>query len=318
MMRSYLWIIFCGIVFTFIYNFYAALLRAVGDSVTPLWFLAVSVVLNIALDLFFILQLDWGIQGAATATVLAQGVAALGILIHTYKGRPELRWHYEDMCFDRICLKEIASFSTLTCVQQSVMNLGILMIQGLVNSFGTAVMAAFAAAVKIDSFAYMPVQEFGNAFSTFIAQNFGAGRYDRIHRGVRSAFVTAVVFSLLVSVLVFVFAEPLMLVFVRPDETEIIAVGVTYLRIEGAFYCGIGILFLLYGYYRAIRMPGMSVVLTILSLGTRVVLSYWLASMPEIGVTGIWWSIPIGWLIADVVGIWYYRYKKFRFQESKA
>ena len=145
------------------------------------------------------------------------------------------------MCFDRTCLKEIASFSTLTCVQQSVMNLGILMIQGLVNSFGTAVMAAFAAAVKIDSFAYMPVQEFGNAFSTFIAQNFGAGRYDRIHRGVRSAFVTAVVFSLLVSVLVFIFAKPLMLIFVRPDETEIIAVGVAYLRIEGAFYCGIGI-----------------------------------------------------------------------------
>lgn len=264
MMRSYLWIIFCGIVFTFIYNFYASLLRAVGDSVTPLWFLAVSVVLNIALDLFFILQLDWGIQGAAAATVLAQGVAALGIL----------------------------------------------MVQGLVNSFGTAVMAAFAAAVKIDSFAYMPVQEFGNAFSTFIAQNFGAGRYDRIHRGVRSAFVTAVVFSLLVSVLVFIFAKPLILIFVRPDETEIIAVGVAYLRIEGAFYCGIGILFLLYGYYRAIRMPGMSVVLTVLSLGTRVVLSYWFASIPEIGVTGIWWSIPIGWLIADVVGIWCYRYVK--------
>ena len=101
-----------------------------------------------------------------------------------------------------------------------------------------------------------------------------------------------------------------MLIFVRPDETEIIAVGVTYLRIEGAFYCGIGILFLLYGYYRAIRMPGMSVVLTVLSLGTRVVLSYWLASIPEIGVTGIWWSIPIGWLIADVVGIWCYRYVK--------
>ena len=191
MMRSYLWIIFCGIVFTFIYNFYASLLRAVGDSVTPLWFLAVSVVLNIALDLFFILQLDWGIQGAAAATVLAQGVAALGIIIYTYRRRPELRWHHEDMCFDRTCLKEIASFSTLTCIQQSVMNLGILMVQGLVNSFGTAVMAAFAAAVKIDSFAYMPVQEFGNAFSTFIAQNFGAGRYDRIHRGVRSAFVTS-------------------------------------------------------------------------------------------------------------------------------
>ena len=316
-MRNYLCIIFCGIIFTFIYNFYAALLRAVGDSVTPLWFLAVSVILNIALDLFFILQLDWGIQGAAAATVIAQGAAALGIIIYTYRRRPELRWRREDIRFDRSCLQEIASFSALTCVQQSVMNLGILMIQGLVNSFGTVVMAAFAAAVKIDSFAYMPVQEFGNAFSTFIAQNFGAARYDRIRRGVRSAFVTVVVFSLFVSVLVFIFAEPLMLIFVRPDEVEIIAVGVAYLRIEGAFYCGIGILFLLYGYYRAIRMPGMSVVLTVLSLGTRVVLSYWFASIPEIGVTGIWWSIPIGWLIADVTGICYYRYRKSRFQESK-
>lgn len=311
MMRSYLWIIFCGIVFTFIYNFYASLLRAVGGFCHSALVSGSFCRSEYSARLVF-LSYNWigGIQGAAAATVLAQGVAALGIIIYTYRRRPELRWHHEDMCFDRTCLKEIASFSTLTCIQQSVMNLGILMVQGLVNSFGTAVMAAFAAAVKIDSFAYMPVQEFGNAFSTFIAQNFGAGRYDRIHRGVRSAFVTAVVFSLLVSVLVFVFAEPLMLIFVRPDETEIIAVGMAYLRIEGAFYCGIGILFLLYGYYRAIRMPGMSVVLTVLSLGTRVVLSYWLASMPEVGVTGIWWSIPIGWLIADVVGIWCYRYVK--------
>lgn len=174
LMRNYLWIIFWGIVFTFLYNFYAALLRAVGDSVTPLWFLAVSVVLNIGLDLFLILVLDQGIEGAAVATVIAQGTAASGILLYTYKIRPELRLHREDMRFDRSSLREITSFSTLTCVQQSVMNFGILMVQGLVNSFGTVVMAAFAAAVKIDSFAYMPVQEFGNAFSTFIAQNFGA------------------------------------------------------------------------------------------------------------------------------------------------
>ena len=165
LMRNYLWIIFWGIVFTFLYNFYAALLRAVGDSVTPLWFLAVSVVLNIGLDLFLILVLDQGIEGAAVATVIAQGTAASGILLYTYKIRPELRLHREDMRFDRSSLREITSFSTLTCVQQSVMNFGILMVQGLVNSFGTVVMAAFAAAVKIDSFAYMPVQEFGNAFS---------------------------------------------------------------------------------------------------------------------------------------------------------
>ena len=210
------------------------------------------------------------------------------------------------MHFDRVSVKEIVSFSSLTCVQQSVMNFGILMVQGLVNSFGTAVMAAFAAAVKIDSFAYMPVQEFGNAFSTFVAQNFGAGKQARIRRGVRSAFVTSVLFSLAVSVAVFLLARPLMLIFVRAEETEIIRIGVQYLRIEGVFYFGIGILFLLYGYYRAIRMPGMSVVLTVLSLGTRVVLAYALAAIPSVGVTGIWWSIPIGWALADAVGIIYY------------
>lgn len=311
LMRNYLWIIFWGIAFTFLYNFYAALLRAVGDSVTPLWFLAVSVVLNIGLDLFLILVLDQGIEGAAVATVIAQGMAASGILLYTYKTRPELRLHRKDMRFDRSSLKEITSFSTLTCVQQSVMNFGILMVQGLVNSFGTAIMAAFAAAVKIDSFAYMPVQEFGNAFSTFVAQNFGARKGDRIRRGVRSAFLITIVFSLVISLLVFFFAKPLMLIFVRPDEAEILRIGTEYLRIEGTFYLGIGILFLLYGYYRAIRMPGMSVVLTILSLGTRVVLSYWLASIPSIGVTGIWWSIPIGWFLADLVGIAYYRYRRY-------
>ena len=311
LMRNYLWIIFWGIAFTFLYNFYAALLRAVGDSVTPLWFLAVSVVLNIGLDLFLILVLDQGIEGAAVATVIAQGMAASGILLYTYTTRPELRLHRKDMRFDRSSLKEITSFSTLTCVQQSVMNFGILMVQGLVNSFGTAVMAAFAAAVKIDSFAYMPVQEFGNAFSTFVAQNFGARKGDRIRRGVRSAFLITIVFSLVISLLVFFFAKPLMLIFVRPDEAEILRIGTEYLRIEGTFYLGIGILFLLYGYYRAIRMPGMSVVLTILSLGTRVVLSYWLASSPSIGVTGSWWSIPIGWFLADLVGIAYYRYRRY-------
>lgn len=306
MLRIYLLIIFGGIPLTFLYNFYAALLRAVGDSVTPLWFLGISVVLNIGLDLLFILVFDMGVGGAALATVMAQGVSAIGLMLYVLGRRPELRLRKEDMHFDRVSVKEIVSFSSLTCVQQSVMNFGILMVQGLVNSFGTAVMAAFAAAVKIDSFAYMPVQEFGNAFSTFVAQNFGAGKHARISLGVRRAFVTSVLFSLAVSVAVFLLARPLMLIFVRAEETEIIRIGVQYLRIEGVFYFGIGILFLLYGYYRAIRMPGMSVVLTVLSLGTRVVLAYALAAIPSVGVTGIWWSIPIGWALADAVGIIYY------------
>ena len=190
------------------------------------------------------------------------------------------------------------------------MNFGILMVQGRVNSFGPAVMAAFAAAVKIDSFAYMPVQDFGNAFSTFVAQNYGAGRADRIRGGIRSAVVTATVFCLIITAGVWVLARPLLLLFIAPEETEILSIGVQYLHIEGAFYCGIGYLFLLYGLYRAVRMPGMSVVLTIISLGTRVLLAYTLSSIPAIGVTGIWWSVPIGWVLADLTGFIYYRVKK--------
>lgn len=306
LMRSYLWIVFWGIPLVSLYNFYAAMLRAVGDSLTPLYFLALSVLLNVGLDALLILGFRWGIEGAAWATVVAQGVSALGLVWYSFVKRPELRWGRDDCRWDSDCLKEVLSFSSLTCLQQSVMNFGILLVQGLVNSFGAAVMAAFAVAVKIDAFAYMPVQEFGNAFSTFIAQNYGAGEQGRIRKGVRVAFGMSVLFSCAVSVAVFVFAEELMRVFILPEENDILQVGIRYLRIEGSFYAGIGILFLLYGYYRAIRMPGMSVILTLLSLGTRVMLSYILASVPQIGVVGIWWSIPIGWFLADAVGIWYY------------
>ena len=312
LMRSYLWVIFWGIGGTFLYNYFACLLRAIGNSATPLLFLGVSAVLNIALDLVFVVVVPWGVAGAAFATSLSQWVSGLGLLVFTLVKMPQLRPSRQDVRWKKDRVLEIARFSLLTCVQQSVMNFGILMVQGLVNSFGTVVMAAFAAAVKIDSFAYMPVQDFGNAFSTFIAQNYGAKRMDRVGRGIKSAAVASVVFALLISVLVFVFAKPLLLLFVKPEETEILAVGVQYLRIEGAFYFGIGILFLLYGLYRAIERPGMSLVLTVISLGTRVALAYILSAIPAIGVVGIWWSVPIGWALADVTGVLYY--KKLRGQ----
>lgn len=312
LMRSYLWVIFWGIGGTFLYNYFACLLRAIGNSATPLLFLGVSAVLNIALDLVFVVVVPWGVAGAAFATSLSQWVSGLGLLAFTLAKMPQLRPSRQDVRWKKDRVLEIARFSLLTCVQQSVMNFGILMVQGLVNSFGTVVMAAFAAAVKIDSFAYMPVQDFGNAFSTFIAQNYGAKRMDRVRRGIKSAAVSSVVFALLISVLVFAFAKPLLLLFVKPEETEILAVGVQYLRIEGAFYFGIGILFLLYGLYRAIERPGMSLVLTVISLGTRVALAYILSAIPAIGVVGIWWSVPIGWALADVTGVLYY--KKLRGQ----
>ena len=306
LMREYLIVIFCGIAATFFYNFFASLLRALGNSVAPLLFLAVSAVLNIVLDLWFITGLDLGVFGAAAATVIAQYVSGAGIALYTLICVPQLRVKKRHF---RICaarVKEIAGFSLLTCVQQSVMNLGILMVQGLVNSFGATIMAAFAVAVKIDAFAYMPVQDFGNAFSTFIAQNFGAKKTDRIRAGIRGAFAVSMLFCIVISAGVWLGARPLMRIFVDAEEAAILAEGIRYLRIEGTFYCGIGCLFLLYGLYRALAKPGMSVVLTVISLGTRVALAYILSAIPEIGVTGIWWAIPIGWFLADLTGILYY------------
>ncbi|PNV60391.1 MATE family efflux transporter [Clostridium sp. chh4-2] len=310
LMRTYLWIIFYGIIAVFLYNYFSCLLRSVGNSFIPLVFLGISAVLNILLDLIFVLKFGWGVAGAGAATVISQFVSGIGIFLYTLLKMPEFRINKSHMKFNRSVMSEIAGFSFLTCIQQSVMNFGILMVQGLVNSFGAAVMAAFAAAVKIDSFAYMPVQDFGNAFSTFIAQNYGAGKHDRIKKGIKSAVITSVLFCLAISSIVWIFAKDLLLIFIQPQETEILAVGVQYLRIEGAFYCGIGCLFLLYGLYRAIRKPEMSVILTVISLGTRVALAYLLSAIPSIGVVGIWAAVPIGWVLADFVGFLYYHLHK--------
>ena len=307
LMREYLIVIFAGLVGIFLYNFFASLLRSIGNSVVPLLFLAVSAVLNIVLDLWFVAGLNRGVAGAA---VISQYVSGIGIAVYTWVKCPELIRKDRAVCLRWSRVREITSYSALTCLQQSIMNLGILAVQGLVNSFGTTVMAAFAAAVKIDAFAYLPVQDFGNAFSIFTAQNFGAGKTDRIRKGIRVASLTSMLFGLLISIAVFVFAEPLMTLFIDAGETAVIAEGVRYLRIEGAFYYLIAALFLLYGLYRALGKPGMSVVLTVVSLGIRVALAYALAPIPLFGVVGIWWSVPIGWLLADALGLIYYLAKR--------
>lgn len=310
LMREYLWVIFWGIAATFLYNYFASLLRAVGNSLVPLLFLGIATISNIGLDLLFIICFHRDVRGAAEATVLAQYIAGIGIMLYTMIQFPQFRLRRKDLKWKPDILQEIFQLSFLTCIQQSVMNFGILMIQGLVNSFGTVVMAAFSVAVKIDTFAYMPVQDFGNAFSTFVAQNYGAGKTGRIREGIRSALKTAFFFGAAVSILVFVFARPLMLIFVNSGETEIIREGIRYLRIEGSFYYLIGFLFLCYGYYRAVKRPGMSLVLTVISLGTRVLLAFALSKIPWIGVTGIWAAVPIGWFLADAAGFVYYCHSK--------
>lgn len=302
---TYLLIIYAGIPAVFLYNYFSNLLRSIGNSLTPLIFLAISSILNVILDLFCVLVLDWGVGGTAIATIFSQYVSGIGIMLFTCFKNKQLLPQKQDRHWDKKRFSSIMNLSIMTSLQQSIMNFGILMVQGLVNSFGTNVMAAFAAAVKIDSFAYMPVQDFGNAFSTYVAQNYGAKDTKRIKQGMKSSFLVSILFSMIVSTFVFIFSKQLLEIFIDSSELEILSTGIQYLRIEGTFYFGIGILFLLYGYYRAVNVPWMSLLLTIASLGTRVLLAY-ILSTTSLGVVGIWMSVPIGWGLADMIGISYY------------
>ena len=300
MMFTYVGVILMGLPFIFLYNYFAFFLRAVGNSVVPLFFLGISTILNIVLDVIFVAVLQRGVAGAAEATVIAQVVAGLGIALYSFLREPlfhldkglRVRWR---------SIVAIFAYATTTGAQQSVMNFGILMVQGLVNSFGASVMAAFAAGVKIDTLAYMPAQEFGNAYSIFVSQNYGAGNTQRIRIGTRSAIVLVLCFCAIISAGVWLLAPQLIGVFIQAHETQALLTGVQYLRIEGACYVGIGVLFLLYGYFRAVERPKISLLLTVISLGTRVLLAYSFA--PQMGVQAIWWSIPIGWVLADIVGL---------------
>ena len=304
--KEYISIVFAGLIFIFLYNFFAYLLRSMGNSMVPLVFLAIPTGLNIGLDIFFITVMNMGVKGAALATLISQAVSGIGISIYALSKLSLFR-DYKIVVFDKTRLKEIIVNDISTGIQQSVMNFGILMIQGLVNSFGPVVMAAFAVAVKIDTVAYMPAQEFGNAYSLFISQNYGAKEKERIKQATKISFMVSAAFCVIVSILIIVFSESLMGIFVGSSEIDIIMKGAHYLKIEGSMYIGIGILFLWYGYFRGINKPQISLLLTVISLGTRVLLSYTLAPTTSLSYTAIWYSIPIGWFLADITGIFLYR-----------
>lgn len=309
--KTYLQIIFYGIAFTTVYNYFTAIMRSMGNVMIPLIFLVLSAVINIILDIVFIVPFNMGVAGAAYATIIAQGFSAVGLALYCIRRTPIIRLKGRHIKFDMIIVKMIANNSMLSSIQQSVMNFGILMIQGLVNSFGVTVMAAFAAVIKIESFAYLPQQEFGNALSIFIAQNYGAKKEGRIRNGIRSAMKITTIYGIAISVLIILLAKPLMTIFINANETEIIQIGTQYLYIVASFYILIGYLFVFYGLFRGMGKPAMSIVLTTISLGTRVILAYALSSVSSIGLKGIWWSIPIGWALADIIG--FYMIKRTRY-----
>lgn len=315
--RIYLKYIFSGLIFTFLYNIAAYLLRALGDSKTPLYFLILAALVNVVLDLVFVINFNMGVAGVAIATVIAQALSAVLCIIYSYIKLPLLHFKLREFVFDKDIFYMTARYSILTSVQQSIMSFGILMVQGLVNTFGTNAMAAFAAGAKIDSFALLPARDLGNAFSTFIAQNIGAGKIDRVKMGVQSATRSIIVICSVISVAILASAYYLILIFVKPEETQVISLGIQYIYIEGVFYVLIGFLSMFYGFFRAVGQLQISIILTVVSLGTRVLLAYTLAAIPSIGLYGVWWSIPIGWALADIIGFIKYRRGKWEYILAK-
>lgn len=238
-----------------------------------------------------------------------QGVSSLLCLIYAYVKLPFIRIKPKEFVFDKELFSMIKKYSLLTALQQSIMTFGMVCVQGLVNSFGTDTMAAFTAAGKVDSLACLPVQDFGNAFATYVAQNKGAGNLERIKIGVKSAVKTIIVFCIISSTTILLSSKYLMQIFVNSSEVKVINIGIQYLSVISVFYVLIGFLFMFYGYFRGIGNLKTSIVLTIVSLGTRVSMAYFLSSFSKISEKGIWWSIPIGWALADILGLIIYRHE---------
>ncbi|MFT4007471.1 MAG: MATE family efflux transporter [Lacrimispora sp.] len=296
---------FLGFIFVGMYNAFAFLLRSFGDSRSPLYFLTGSCLLNIVLDLIFVLAFHMEVLGVAVATFISQGTAAVGCGIYTVRRMKFLNFERKDFKFSTSAFKKVAAYSVLTALQQSISSFGMMLIQGLVNTFGASVMAAFAACSKIDSVANCPLQDLGNAFSTYTAQNQGAGESKRIREGFHAASKIIIILSAVISIIAFVFAPNLITLFINKDAAEVISTGVGYLRIVSVFYVLLGFIVMFYGFFRGLGAIKISILMTVVSQGLRVLLAYTFA--PVKGFSGVCWAIVAGWFLSDLLGLYIYK-----------
>jgi putative MATE family efflux protein len=307
----YLKIIFAGLLFMFLYNTIAAFLRALGDSRTPLYFLIISSLLNMGLDLLFVLRFKMGVAGVGWATVISQAVSVILCIIYIYKRVELLRLKPRDLIFDRELFALSVRLGIPASIQQTVVSFGMIAVQGLVNSFGSVTMAAYTAAARIDSIAMMPIMNLGLAVSTFTAQNIGAGNLERVRRGYRRTLAMVAACCVATSAVILLFGPKLIELFIDAREVEVIAQGNDYITVVSFFYILLGLLFVTNGVLRGSGDMIVSMASTIVNLTVRVIFAYFLSSRAEIGYHGIWWSIPIGWGCGFIVAYTRYRSGKW-------
>ncbi len=303
-----------GLIFLFGYNGTSAILRGLGDSRTPLYFLVGSVVLNIILDLIFVPVFHWGVAGVAFATVISEACAFVSQIIYLNRYHQVVKFSLRDMKFDREIFRKSIRIGLPTGFQQTFVAAGMVALYWIVNQHGIDANAAYSAAGRIDNFAAMPAMSFAVALSTFVGQNMGANRPDRVKAGLRATLIMTGIVSLVISLITVLFGNTLMHIFT--NDAVVISIGGDYLRIIGSFYILFSIMFTINGLLRGAGDTLVPMFISLFSLWLiRIPVAWYLSQKNALGVDGIWWSIPAGWLAGVVL---YYIYYRMGYWKKKA
>ena len=317
MATEYLQVMMLGCVAIFGYNGVAAILRGVGDSKTPLYFLIFSTILNLGLDLLFVLYFNWGLTSIAYATVISNAAAWLLTLVYLNKKNSLISFSLRNMIFDKKIFKQSLSIGLPSGIQQTFVAIGAMALLRIINPFGTAVVSAYGAAGRIDTLISAPAMNFAGALSGFVGQNIGAGLYGRLKRGLKSTLIMSAIVCLALTLVAVVWGESIMRIFVSDDGTnsdiinEIVQIGHQYLVIICSFYILFSTMFVMNGFLRGAGAVIIPMLTTLLSLWlVRIPIAMFLSS--EMGVIGIWWAIPIAWSVGLAGSYLYYRTGKWK------
>lgn len=294
----YLLITFVGVPCTFFYNLLSCIIRALGDSKTPFWFLLLSTVLNIVLDLFFILSLGWGVAGAGIATVFSQGFSAVLCYVYMYRKFDILKTEPSDRIFRKNLARQLLSIGVPMGLQFSITAIGSIMLQSANNALGTACVAAFTAAMRIKMFVMCPLDALGMAMATYSGQNYGAGKPERIWMGIKSASLMMVVYSVAIAIVMWGLADKFALLFISPDETEIMKDTVLFLHINTSFFILLGLLSILRYSIQGVGYTRLSMFSGVAEMVARVLVS--LILVPALGFLGVCLGDPTAWLFANL------------------
>ena len=307
----YLQIYFMGIFFLFLYNTLNGIYTALGDSLTPLIFLSISSVINIVLDLLFVIKFDMGVAGVAWATMIAQACCALFSLpllmmrLHRMPNEAEFATA-KHQWFSRDAMIRISHIALPSMLQQSIVSLSILLMQNLVNSYGKVFVAGYTAATKIDSLCLLPNMNFSTAISSYTAQNIGANRYDRINPGIRACLTMACCFCVVITIVIYLFGSQLLSLFLEPGTAgSAMSYGLDYMHIVSLFYPLMAMHFVLCGFLRGTGSMRLFTITSMSNLLSRAAIAYILAYF--MGSAAIWWSIPAGWFIGCCFSITFFR-----------